>query len=83
MSKDEEKGNLKVGEIHPCSHIALRYIKSIGLAKYLESIASCALSGNRTAEICHETLRRLMNNEPVSDRYLMGLGWFIWNLENE
>lgn len=44
-----------------------------------ESLASTALSGNRSAEIMSETLRRLLNGEPVSDRYLLGLAWFLRN----
>jgi hypothetical protein len=42
-----------------------------------ESLASCALEGNRLAEICGETLRRLLAHEPVSDRYLLGLAWYV------
>jgi hypothetical protein len=82
----EETGTLEVGEIHPAAHIAMDYInftrKSLKLMQYKEAIASTALSGNRVAEVGFETLRRLEDNEPVSDRYLMGLGWLLWSIEN-
>jgi hypothetical protein len=54
------------------------YIKSLGpaqLAMWRESFASSALEGNRLAEICGETLERIMTGQPVSDRYLLGLAW--------
>ena len=41
----------------------------------LEAFSSCAIEGNRLAEICSETLDRLLKSEPVSDRYLLGLAW--------
>lgn len=75
------KGDLKEGEAHPASYHALEYIKSIGgenLCAWREVFASCALSGNRLAEISGETLRRLLDGEPVSDRYLLGLAWVIF-----
>ena len=78
------ENTLQIGEIHPASHIAKRFLMSKGLKllKYHEALASCALSGNRLAEICCETLRRLQAKEPVSDRYLMGLAWMVWSMEN-
>lgn len=45
--------------------------------EYYDAFASCAIEGNRTAEICHETMRRLLNGEPVSDRYALGLMWTL------
>jgi len=78
----ESRETLKEGECHPGAHIAYRYIKLNASPTLLESLASCALSGNRLAEICYETLRRINNNEIVSDRYLMGLAWFIYDLNN-
>ena len=52
------------------------------LSSYIEPFASCAIAGNRLAEVCSETLRRLIDHEPVSDRYLMGLAWAIWKMED-
>lgn len=82
-------GVLAVGEPHPMAYSAKEWI--IGLicdgktteesmrmvATYQGVMASCALSGNRAAEVCGETLRKLVNGEPVGDRYLLGLAWML------
>ena len=77
------ENSLNEGEPHPMAYDAQRWV-----AKYvannpmiIESIASCALTDNRTAQICHSTLIRLLNSEPVSDRYILGLAWFLKNIE--
>ena len=76
---------LKIGEFHPSSPSAMAYVKSfysstdIGLIK--ESLASTALSGNRLCEICLATLDRIEKGKPVSDRYLLGLAWFLKELD--
>lgn len=44
-----------------------------------ESFSSCAIDGNRLAEVCSETISRLINNQPVSDRYLLGLAWAMYH----
>ena len=44
---------------------------------WLESLSSCAIENNRLAEILAETLHRVMTGEKVSDRYLLGLAWFL------
>jgi len=76
---------LKLGEVHPMAHEALRLIDGYLLIHDVfilkEALSSCALSGNRTAEICLGTLNRLLNKEPVSDRYLMGLAIFLLDYE--
>lgn len=88
MEIREETGTLEIGEVHPMSHSAMNWIKGHFLENYgklfqvQESLASCALSGNRMAEVCHETLRRLIEGEPVSDRYLLGLAWFLRSMED-
>ena len=77
----EERGTLKDGEPHPASFSALQFIKALDfkeLCQWQESLSSCAIEGNRTAEVCSETLRRLLEKEPVSDRYLLGLAWMIF-----
>ncbi len=85
----DNKGDLKIGEPHPVSFDALKYLKSIKLQDlllYMESFASCSIDGNRTGEICAETLRRFLNKDPVSDRYILGLCWAIKSMrekENE
>jgi len=80
------RGELNTGEAHPSSQSALAYISSLGLQKlfgYAEAFASTAIEGNRLAEICHETLRRLLAKEPVSDRYLLGLAWTLRDMEQK
>jgi hypothetical protein len=71
-------GTLAVGEAHPASRSALHYIASLGIGKqmeYLEAFSSCAIEDNRLAEVCAETLRRVIHGEPVSDRYICALAW--------
>lgn len=78
MGKDRTE--LKFGEVHPSAIGALDYIRSIPTSDILrirEALASCSLSGNRMAEVCGGTLDRLLNGEPVSDRYVLGLAWTI------
>ncbi len=80
MATTEERGTLKEKEAHPASESALAYLKGLGLEKlsmWQECFSSCAIEGNRLGEICSETLYRLMNGKPVSDRYLLGLAWII------
>lgn len=70
--------DLKPGENHPAAHDAMRWIKShspADLAMWRESFASCALSGNRGAEICGDTLERILSGLPVGERYVLGLAW--------
>lgn len=83
----EEPGTLAIGEVHPASHNAYAYLKvhltnPFWFSVIRESMASSALSGNRLAEVCWETLRRFESGEPVSDRYLLGLAWFIRDLND-
>lgn len=85
----EEAGTLAIGEFHPAAVSAMQYVKEF--IKYdlrramimREALASCSLSGNRLAEICHETLRRIMDGENVSDRYLLGLAWYLREMKEE
>lgn len=80
MSEVNERGTLQNGEYHPSADSAMIFMKSLplkDLVLWAESFASCAIEGNRLAEVCSETLRRLMAGEPVSDRYLLGLAWTI------
>lgn len=80
---DEERGTLKVGEPHPSSLNALTWIKSLPIEQLFQwqnAFSSCAISGNRLAEVCSETLSRLMEGRPISDRYLLGLAWSLRDL---
>lgn len=79
-------GTLALGEFHPSAPDALKYIEGLGPLRHMvlqEAFSSCALSDNRLAEICSETLRRVMHAEPVSDRYVLGLAWYIRNMEEK
>jgi len=73
--------DLKKGEPHPMAASALVWIRqNYDIQELLiqqEAFSTCSIEGNRIAEICGETLRRLFNNEPVSDRYLLGLAWCL------
>lgn len=76
----EIRGELKPGEIHPAAAGALRFVQSFKveeLCMWKEAFASTAIEGNRLAEICGETLDRIMTGKPVSDRYILGLAWTI------
>lgn len=80
IAPKELSGELKINEPHPAALTAYKYIKNQtrqDLATWMESFASCAIEGNRMAEVCGETLRRILTNEPVSDRYVLGLAWVM------
>lgn len=87
MTNDDKKetiGTIKEGEYHPAADSAMRYLNSLGVLKlmqYQESFSSCAIEGNRLAEICSETLSRVLNKDKLSDRYLLGLAWTIRSME--
>ncbi len=81
--KNDEYGTLKFTEPHPMAKDALAWI-SLNfnfqeLSLHLGSLSSCAIEGNRLAEVCVSTLNRLINGGPVSDRYLLGLAWYLRN----
>ena len=75
----EDRGTLKLGEYHPAADSAMAYIltRAADWPMLMESLSSCAIEDNRLAEICAETLDRLMTGRPVSDRYLLGLAWLM------
>ncbi len=86
------ENSLKEDEPHPAAYDAKQWISDylVGVASdkahinafmLVESLASVALSGNRMAEICLSTLQRLLNSQPVSDRYVLGLAWFLRNMQ--
>ena len=75
-----ERGTLRPGRPHPAAKSALAWIRTQSLPTLLqwqEAFASTALEGNFAAEVYCETLRRLLEGEPVSDRYLLGLAWMM------
>lgn len=79
-------GELHPGEPHPAASSAMAWIKALPVASLMqlqESFYSCAIEGNRAAEICSETLHRIMAGQPVSDRYVLGLAWIMKEIEEE
>ncbi len=76
-----ERGHLEETERHTIAESAMKWIfdnhNMLDLLLLRESCASCAIEGNGVCEICGETLSRLINGEHVSDRYLLGLAWFM------
>ena len=90
MEGKVEIGTLKEGEPHPAAYDAKQWILDYvrrndvhAVFSLLEAFCSTGISGNRLAECCGETLRRLLAGEPVSDRYLLGLAWTMRNMENQ
>jgi len=84
---EESKGTLKLGETHPSTGSALGWygVWCLNFQRYAlmkESLASNAIEGNRLAEVCLETMERLEKHEPVSDRYLFGLVWFLRGIDD-
>ena len=78
----QKEYSLKETEYHPSANSAMRWyrewkldIKRYSMAR--EAIESTALSGNRLSEILSSTMERLEKGEPVSDRYILGLTWFL------
>ncbi len=77
--------SLEEGEPHPMAFDARDWVaKKLAEPKVLflvqESLASSALADNRAATIMGSTLERLIKSEPVSDRYVLGLAWFLKKL---
>ena len=80
------RGTLKEREPHQAALDALAWIRGIPVNElfiWSESFASNAIEGNRLAEVCGETLDRLMRGDPVSDRYVLGLAWAMKYGEEE
>ena len=81
--EDELRGTLRDGEPHPSAVKAFEFVKSLSpkdLMQWRESFASCAIEGNRLAEVCGETLDRILNGKPVSDQYVLGLAWCLLSI---
>lgn len=81
-----DRGTLAPTEPHPAAFLDKDYIASLHmdrLLSYREAFASCAIEGNRLGEVCVETINRLFDKQPVSDRYLLGLAWAIRSMEDK
>ena len=77
-----DRTEIQEGEYHPSANSAMRWFNmwKRNVVRYMqtrEAIASTAIEGNRLSEILSGTLDRLEKGEPVSDRYLLGLCWFL------
>jgi hypothetical protein len=77
------EATLEIGEFHPMAPEAFQYINATITPMDVEALASCSLSGNRTAEICSSTYERMRTGQSVSDRYILGLAWFIKTLRDQ
>lgn len=80
------RGTLGPTELHPAWESAREWIAAQPMADLLrwqEALASCAIEGNRTGEVCAETMHRILTRQPVSDRYLLGLAWVLRSLKAE
>lgn len=69
---------LTPGEPHPSAQDAMDYLKKFTLHELMlwnEAFASSAIAGSRLGAICSGTIERIMDRQPVSDRYLLGLVW--------
>lgn len=83
------EASIAEGEYHPAADDAMSWLTVYrnhhpdSYAVHVEALASTALSGNRTAELCMSTIRRLDRGDPVSDRYLLGLTWMLRRLDDE
>jgi hypothetical protein len=87
--KHLERRLLAEGEPHPAAQSAKVWIAKIPfveLMEWKEALASAALGAGdmdpdpditRMAEVCSETLARLLDGKPVSDRYVLGLAWLM------
>jgi len=72
MSDSDYSKELKYGEPHPAAQHAMVFLRMIPLTELLtlkEAFASTTMSHNRNAEICGETLRRLLDNESQTFRF--------------
>jgi hypothetical protein len=72
---------LEMGEPHPAAFDARDWIvQNVPVSemfKLQEAFSSLAIENQKLAEICSETLKRLMDGDPVGDRYVLGLAWTI------
>lgn len=83
-------GTIFSGEYHPSADSAMRWFKKF-VREQPEEYARCKMAilmaadnpKNRLAIICRATIERLAAGAPVSDRYLLGLTWFLKELREE
>ena len=62
------------------------WYKSIGIEDFFilqESLASTAIEGNDLSKEILGTLDRIKNKEPIGDRYLLQLAWFLRDMKEK
>jgi hypothetical protein len=85
---ETDPNEIRANEFHPAARSAYRWLKGFMVSnpddylRYRTALSVAAEAGNRQAQICMGTIRRLRGSEPVSDRYLLGLAWTILSLHN-
>lgn len=71
---------LKQGEPHPSAVGALQLVSGLSHADILrwkDTFMRHAAEGSRQAEVCFDTLTKLVEKLPVSDTEILGLAWAI------
>jgi hypothetical protein len=67
--------SLKPSDPHPVVNSAKKYILGFDTVELLEWFDSARRS--EAVVVCQESFKRLVSGKPVSDRYLLGLAWFL------
>lgn len=71
-------------EIHPVAYSALAWVKEQPIENLLhwqEAFASCSIENDATANVCLETMRRLLAGEPIGAQHILGLAYVMRSLE--
>ena len=79
----DDRDVLADGEMHPAMEMAKIVISDIGIdnLRLLQgAMSSTAIESNRLAEICCGTIDRILKDEPVGERYLLGLALTICSM---
>lgn len=80
----------KIPEIEPLAiypqvaDYVVSKIKELGfqeICMMIEACSSCAIEGNNLAGQLSTTLQYIMNKQPVGERFVMQLGWFLKTID--
>ena len=81
---DDPRDTLAPDEFHPAVESARAWYDAFAeKGTYMGAFSTTAIEGNRLSEICYETMRRLRDDEPVGDRYFLGLVWTLRDMEGK
>lgn len=79
-----DKSDIAQDEWHPSAELARRWLNKevekdpTYLSRWLESLTSCNIDNqSRLNDICIGSIKRILNREKISDRYLLGLVWML------